>query len=215
MYLTQGLHRALQQHANDTATICQGRRRNFRELGERVARLAGALQELGLRKGDRVAMLSLNSDRYLEYYLAVFWAGGVVTPANTRWSAAELVYTLNDSESSILFVDEHFKLMAQGFRGEAGSIRHVIHADDGATPEGMLSYEQILRAANPLPDALRNGDDLAGIFYTGGTTGFPKGVMLSHTNLWSSAMSALSEPGSFAPDSIYLHAAPFAPSKSG
>lgn len=207
MYLTQGLHRAIQQHANDTATICLDRRRSFRELGERVAKLAGALRQLGMQTGDRIAMLSLNSDRYLEYYFAVFWAGGVVNPANTRWSSAELVYSFNDSESSILFVDENFKPMAEGFRGEAKTIRHMIYTGDGATPAGMLSYEEILRAAEPVPDVRRTGDDLAGIFYTGGTTGFPKGVMLSHTNLWSSAMSLLAD-GHLAGDCIYLHAAP-------
>ncbi|HXA47123.1 MAG TPA: long-chain fatty acid--CoA ligase [Burkholderiaceae bacterium] len=207
MYLTQGLHRAIQQRPNRPATIFPGRQHNFRELGERVAKLAGALKRLGLQPGDRVAMLSLNSDRYLEYYLAVFWAGGVVNPANTRWSAAELVYSFDDSESTILIVDDHFAPMAAGFRSQAKTIRQVIHAGDTATPDGMLSYEQILQAAAPVVDAYRGKDDLAGIFYTGGTTGFPKGVMLSHTNLWSSAMSLLVQE-TLTPDDIYLHAAP-------
>ena len=71
MYLTQGLHRALQQKPDSIATIFQGRKRSFAELAVRVAKLAGALRGLGLKAGDRVGMLSLNSDRYLEYYMAV------------------------------------------------------------------------------------------------------------------------------------------------
>jgi len=100
MYMTQALHRAVQQHPDRVAVRCAGRQRSFRELADRVARLAGALQTLGMRDGDRVAMLSLNSDRYLEYQMAVPWGGGVLNPCNTRWSAAEILYSLDDSGST-------------------------------------------------------------------------------------------------------------------
>ncbi|REM69598.1 fatty-acid--CoA ligase, partial [Mycobacterium tuberculosis] len=86
-----------------------GRARTFRDFAERVARLAGALQRLGMQAGDRVAMLSLNSDRYLEYQMAVPWGGGVLNPCNIRWSAAEILYSLEDSGSGILLVDETFR----------------------------------------------------------------------------------------------------------
>lgn len=206
MYLTQALHRAVQQHPDRTATVFGGRRQTFRTFADRVARLAGALQTLGLQPGDRVAVLALNGDRYLELQMAVPWAGGVLNPCNTRWSAAEILYSLDDSGSTVLLVDDHFSALAAGFRSQASSLREIIHCGDGAIPAGMHGYEALIAAAAPVDDALRRGEDLAGIFYTGGTTGFPKGVMLSHGNLCSAAL-ALRAEGIAAPDGVYLHAA--------
>ena len=108
MYLTQGLHRAVQQTPDAVMTVCGDRRRTARQVAERVARLAGALRGLGVGDGDRVAMLSLNSDRYHEYLLAVPWANAVLNPVNTRWSAAEIVYSLRDSTTTVLLVDDTF-----------------------------------------------------------------------------------------------------------
>ena len=207
MYLTQGLHRAIQQHPDRIAVRFGARTRTFGELGERVARLASALQRLGMQPGDRVAMLATNSDLYIEYQLAVPWGGGVLNPCNVRWSVAEIVYSLNDSGSTILIVDDSFASFAEQIRREAPGIAHVIHAGDAATPAGMHRYDTILDGAAPVADAGRAGDDLLGIFYTGGTTGFPKGVMLSHANLFASGMSLIGE-GISPRGSVYLHAAP-------
>jgi len=207
MYLTQALHRAVQQHPDRIAVRFGNRQRSFRELADRVARLAGALQKLGMQAGDRVAMLSLNSDRYLEYQMAVPWGGGVLNPCNIRWSAAEILYSLEDSGSRILLVDETFRPLVEQFRRDSNTLREVVYCGDGAAPAGMHGYEALLAEAGPVPDALRRGEDLAGIFYTGGTTGFPKGVMLSHTNLCSSGL-ALRAEGLATPGGTYLHAAP-------
>ena len=207
MYLTQSLHRAAQQHPARIATRCGDRTHSFHTFADRVARLAGALQQLGMRDGDRVAMLALNSDRYLEYQMAVPWGGGVMNPCNIRWSAAEILYALDDSGSTILLVDETFRPMVEQFRGDARTLREVVYCGDGPVPAGMHGYEALIAAAAPVPDAVRRGDDLAGIFYTGGTTGFPKGVMLSHTNMVSSSL-ALHAEGMATPGGTYLHAAP-------
>jgi len=190
MYMTQGLHRSMQQRAGKEAIRYQGRSLTYAELGSRVARLAGGLRALGVQDGDRVAMLSLNSARYIEYYMAVPWAGAVLNPVNTRWSAAEILFSFDDSATSVLIVDESFKSVGSAVAADCKSIRHVIYAGDGDTPAGMISYEALIDGTAPIKDRLRQGDDLAGIFYTGGTTGFPKGVMLSHANLLSSAHSS-------------------------
>jgi long-chain acyl-CoA synthetase len=96
MSTTFGLHRALQFARNGIATQFEGRQRTWAEVADRVARLAGALQRLDIGKGDRVAILMLNQDRYFELYLAIAWAGAVVVPLNTRWSAAENQDCLSD-----------------------------------------------------------------------------------------------------------------------
>ena len=207
MYLTQALHRAVQQYPNRIAVRFGDRQSTFLQFVDRVARLAGALQALGMQTGDRVAMLSLNSDRYLEYQMAVPWGGGVLNPCNIRWSAAEILYSLEDSGSSILLVDETFRAVVDQLRDKSTTLREVVYCGDGEPPAGMHSYEALLAKTGPIPDAVRRGEDLAGIFYTGGTTGFPKGVMLSHTNMCSSALAIHSE-GLAAPGGTYLHAAP-------
>lgn len=207
MTMTQGLKRSLQLHPQKAAVRFQGRERTFAEYADRVARLAGALHHLGVEIGDRVAMLSLNSDRYLEYTMAVPWAGGVLTPCNIRWSVQELVYAIDDSEACVLIVDDAHAEAGAQIALRAKSLKAIIHAGDGEAPPGMLGYEALIKDTPPLEDVGLKPDDLAGIFYTGGTTGFPKGVMLSHQNLWSSAMCYLLE-GLFPPDAVYLHAPP-------
>jgi acyl-CoA synthetase (AMP-forming)/AMP-acid ligase II len=207
MRITQALHRALYERPDATAVRFGARQQSFREFGSRVARLACALQALGMKSGDRVAMLALNSDRYLEYQMAVPWGGGVLNPCNIRWSAAEIIYSLDDSASTILIVDDTFKALGEQIRRDAKTVREIVYAGDAEAPAGMRSYEAIVAAATPVPDAGRGGDDLAGVFYTGGTTGFPKGVMLSHANLMSSAIASAADAISV-PGSTYLHAAP-------
>ncbi|MFC9896102.1 long-chain fatty acid--CoA ligase [Nocardia sp. NPDC127579] len=208
MYLTRGLHRAVQQNPDGIMTICGDRSRTFGTAAERVARLAGALRELGVGTGDRVAMLGLNSDRYSEYLLAVPWADAVLNPVNIRWSPAEITYSFRDSGTKVLFVDDAFAPMLPAIRQSYDGLTAVIHCGDGPTPEGTLSYEQLIADTAPIPDARRGGSELAGVFYTGGTTGFPKGVMLSHDNLFASALGSISTGYLFAPGGRYLHAAP-------
>ena len=122
MYLTQALHRAVQLHPDRIAVRFAGRQRTFVEFADRVARLAGALQQLGMQSGDRVAMLSLNSDRYLEYQMGVPWGGGVLNPCNIRWSPAEILYSLEDSGSTILLVDETFRPLLERFRSDSSTL---------------------------------------------------------------------------------------------
>ncbi|MFV0278048.1 MAG: AMP-binding protein, partial [Parahaliea sp.] len=207
MYITQGLHRHQQGKAQEIAIRCRDRSVTFGELADRVARLAGALQGLGVASGDRVGMLSLNSQRFIEDYLAVPWADAVVNPVNYRWSPAEIIYSLDDSDTQVLIVDEHHKHLAHRLLEGSKSLRLVIYAGDDELPEGLLSYERLIARSRPVEDARRCGDALLGIFYTGGTTGFPKGVMLSHSNVAFSAMNSLAQ-GRVGANACFLHSMP-------
>lgn len=207
MQITQSLHRAVARQPGAVATICGGRRHTFVQFHDRVARLAGALQDLGVEKGDRVGILSLNSDRYVEYYMAVPWAGAATNPVNSRWSATEIAYSLDDCDTKVLLIDDPFVSLLPELRRLSKSLRTLIHVGDGPTPEGLLSYEALIADTMPVPDARRGGTDLAGVFYTGGTTGFPKGVMLSHDGLCLTGLYMAAE-GIAREGDRGLHAAP-------
>lgn len=212
MYLTQPLHRALQQYPHRTATVDvtgeRGRERDFAAHVDRVARLAGGLGSFGIESGDRVAMYSLNSDRYLEHLMAVPWADAVLAPVNTRWAEPEVVHGLNDCDARVLIVDDTFAAAVPELRARCPGIKHVVHAGDGPTPEGCVGYEDLVAGSKPVPDARRGGDSLAALFYTGGTTGAAKGVMLSHANLLNSALGCLASGFMATPGGRFLHAAP-------
>jgi acyl-CoA synthetase (AMP-forming)/AMP-acid ligase II len=208
VYLTQTLHRQLQQVPDRTLTICGQRTRSVAQSVDRIARLAGALHGLGLEPGARVGIMALNSDRYHEYLLAVPWAGGVLNPINIRWSAAEVAYSLVDCDTRMLVVDDAFVSLLPDLRDQAPNLQTVIHCGDGPTPDGALDYERLIADAQPAADVRRGGSDLLGVFYTGGTAGRPKGVMLSHDNLFASTMGALATADIITGNGRQLSAAP-------
>lgn len=201
MPLTLSLHRAVQAKPDALAIVFGERRLSFRQFTDRVARLAGGLRDLGMATDARVGILALNSDRYLETAMAVWWGGGVLNPVNTRWSVPEIVYSLDDCDTRILLVDDTFLPLAAGITVSARHAPVFVYLGDGPLPEGMIAYESLIADRPPAADAFRSGDDLACIMYTGGTTGFPKGVMQSHLNLWAAAMQRLAQmpvpPGGF------------------
>ncbi|HTU30072.1 MAG TPA: long-chain-fatty-acid--CoA ligase [Solirubrobacteraceae bacterium] len=208
MYLTQGLHRAVQHHPHAVATVCGARVRTHRESLDRIARLAAGLRALGIRDGDRAAILCMNSDRYLECVAGILWAGGVVVPVNWRWAVAEIGDSLVEVDARVLVVDDAFAAQAAGIRALHTRLEHVIHAGDGPGCDGALAFEQLIAEHEPVGDARRGGGDLAFVCYTGGTTGQAKGVMLSHAGLLTSALGTLATGHLLNEDAVYLHAAP-------
>ena len=205
MFLTQGLQRAVTIHPHGISTIFRDRRCTWAETADRISRIAGGLAALGLGTGDRAAILALNSDRYFEALYAVPMAGAIIVPLNTRLAPPEIDFILEDSGAALLLVDDAFAAMPVQLTQMAG-VKKVIYLGDGPTPPGMLGFETLL--GEPfVTDSPAGGHDVAGIFYTGGTTGRSKGVMLTHDNLVSNA--AMMGPAiGYRHDSIYIHAAP-------
>lgn len=208
MNLTQTLHNAVQQDPERPMTICGERVRTVAESAARVARLAGALRGLGVGVGDRVGIVAFNSDRYHEFLLAVAWADAVVVPVNLRWSAAEIGYALRDSQTRVLLVDDAFAPMLAAIQAECAGVERVVFCGDGPCPAGTRDYEDLVAATRPVADARRGGDAVLGVFYTGGTTGEPKGVLLSHNNVLTSALGSLATGRYLCPGGRLLHAAP-------
>src|ERR1700761_1852767 len=119
MHLTQGIHRPLQQVPDNVALEFNDRQMTFRQLADRVSRLAAGLRSLGVGTGDRVPMLSLNSIEYVEYYYGGWWAGAVANPINVRWAVAEIVYSLEDSDTTYMIVDAGFRHLIDEIRSKA------------------------------------------------------------------------------------------------
>lgn len=205
MQLTQALARAVQINPRRTATIYNDRKRTWREVGDRVPRLAAGLRALGLEPGERVAVLALNSDNYIELFFAAAWARLVIVPLNTRWAVPENVYALRDSGSAALVVDEQFApQVAELLAGHP--LQHVVCMVEGPAPPDWHPYEELIAASQPMPDECGTDNDLCGIYYTGGTTGHPKGVMLSHTNFVSASVNWIATLH-FTDQTIYMHSA--------
>lgn len=181
MQATQILRQAVMEQPGRTGTVYRERRRTWREIGERVPRLAAALRGLGVRADECVAALAMNSDRYLELFFAIPWCGAAFAPLNVRWSVAENGFALRDSGAKVMFVDDAFLEQALELKGD--SDLRLIYMGEQVVPAGMLSYEQMIVDNAPIPDADRKNDDLYIVLYTSGTTLQSKGVALSHRNV--------------------------------
>lgn len=197
--ITQALHRAARETSGRIATVDGGRQRTWSEVASRTGRVAGALAALGVKPGDRVALLAPNGDLFVDFLFGSLWAGAVACPLNTRWTASEIAYALSDCGATVLIVDPGFRSMLTDIRREALGLREVVLA-------GPV-FEQLIAAADEADEHLRHGDDLAMILYTGGTTGRSKGVMLSHRGLMAYAL-CLAGAGDAAPGACMLHTAP-------
>ncbi|HTB10555.1 MAG TPA: long-chain fatty acid--CoA ligase [Bryobacteraceae bacterium] len=161
---------------------------NWAEFYELVYRKAAFLRGLGIEKGDRVAVWMLNSHEYLELYFATAIAGVAIVPLNTRWHVKDVDFTLVDSGAKALFVDAHFA-------AKVGELEHA--------PRVLVSCDcSNANVAFEEPDE----NDMLGLFYTSGTTGGPKGVMLTHRNLWANTVQSMMAIG--ITQGVWLHAAP-------
>jgi fatty-acyl-CoA synthase len=154
---------------------------SYAQVVDRVKRLAVALADLGVGKGDRVATLAWASHQHLEAYLAIPSIGAVLHTLNLRLHPDDLSYIVNDAGDAVLLVDESLLPLYEKFR-ELVKIRHVIVISSSGTATPWLDYEQMLAAADPsrFREAELDELDAAAMCYTSGTTGRPKGVLYSH-----------------------------------
>jgi len=182
------LRYAEQQYPQRTAVVCGQERFTYAQFGERVGRLAGALRKSGIRPGDRVAFLSTNCHRLLEAYYGVIEAGAVLLPLNIRLSAAELAYILNDAGASVLFLQRQFRELVESFHPKLSKVKAFYSLDVQAAKHWLTQhdYETLLSGAAPVRRDILEVDEneLAELFYTSGTSAEPKGVMLTHRNIY-------------------------------
>ena len=167
-----------------TALVFEQKRITFQELETRVNRLANAFAELGVGPGDRIATVQVNSNEQVEAYFAAAKLDAVYVPLNFRARADELTYMLNDSGAKVLLAGSRYADHVRSFEPGLETVEHFVALDTFV--EGWLFYESIMASA-PDEEHFPNGDDndLTAILFTAGTTGEPKGVMLSHESFSS------------------------------
>ena len=200
----QLVRRVRHLRSKELAVVDGNVRLTWAELTDRVFRLAGALRDAGLEDGDRVGLISNNGHRFTEFYLGVPWAGGVFTPLNTRLAVAELVTLVRHAGIQILLADAANHATAREVATKANVKTLIVASEDVPAAQ---SYEALLARAAPRPDAGRRGDDTAGLFYTSGSTGQPKGVMLTHANFIMAGLNFIGVHG-MTEDSVALLSSP-------
>jgi len=208
MFIHQTLQRAVRLFGNKEAIVSGDVRLTYTALEDRIGRLAGALADAGVRPGDHIAVMMLNCHRYLETYFAAERAGAVLAPLNHRLAPAEVSYILNDGGITLLLIDAAFLPVYTACAADLTTLRKVIVAGGERDPR-FTDYEQALMAATPMTEVARawQEDDLVHLYYTSGTTGRAKGVMLSQKNVISNAKHMIINLR-LVPDDVFLHAAP-------
>ncbi len=187
------LRYAEQQYPSRTAVVCNQENFTYAQFADRARRLAGALRQAGVQPGDRVAFLSSNCHRLLEAYYGVLEAGAVLLPLNIRLASSELSYILNDSGATILFVEKQFLGLVESFRKDIPQVKTFCQLEGSPEAPWLFprNYEDLLQAATPYRADITSIDEnsLAELFYTSGTSANPKGVMLTHRNIYLHAQN--------------------------
>jgi fatty-acyl-CoA synthase len=189
-----------------TGFIYLDRSYSFAEVDARVDHVASRLASIGVAKGDRVAMLMGNSMATIEVYFALSRLDAIAVPINLRFVAPEIEFILADSGASALLVDQAYAQTAATARASLPDVAHclVVGGEPLAGGPGSLAWEDIMQGAGDHPPTIEvDNDDPATIMYTSGTTGRPKGAVLTHYSLAMSTLSAMIEQHLSASDEVW------------
>jgi len=191
---------------NKTAIVFNDARLSFKELNDRVCRLANGLLSLGAGKGDRVGMLMTNCHQYVEFYFACFKIGAIATPINFRFVGSEITYVMNNAGIKILLTGKAFLKTIDEIKEDLPSLQRTICIDDKG--DDTIGYEDLLESSSenePVMDL--DDDEVIFLGYTSGTTGQPKGAMLTHRNILCSSQAIVFHR-EMTPKDTYLFSAP-------
>jgi fatty-acyl-CoA synthase len=208
LVLTHFLDRAVAQYGHKEAVYCDGRVFTYKDLNTRVNQLSRGLRAMGIEKGDRVAYLAPNTVEMLEGFYGVFQLGAIMVPLNIRLLPEDYLFILNHSESKVLMVDQDLYHLIIPIKDKLTTVKHIIvHYKNNVTLE--IDYDSWLEgfSSAALDRADLDENDVCSLLYTSGTTGNPKGVMLTHRNNYLHALSTMHHLRVTDKD-VYLHVLP-------
>jgi acyl-CoA synthetase (AMP-forming)/AMP-acid ligase II len=211
MSICTGLSRIIERNAqvrgDKPAIITETETRDWQQTKVRIECAANGMSKLGVKATDKIAIMGLNTDRYFEFLFIPAWLGAIAVPLNTRWSILENEYALIDSNSSVLVFDDAFLDVAEKLKETCEHLKIFIYIGNNHCPTWAFSYTSLYENSSAIESTSVDGEDVAFIMYTGGTTGHPKGVMQTHNGFFSSSMSFAMD-FDFSDEERYLHAAP-------
>lgn len=208
LLLNHFLDRAVALYGDKEAVHCEGKVVTYHQLNARVNQLSHGLRQLGVKKGDKVAYLAGNTLEMLEGFYGVFQLGAIMVPLNIRLKPEDYVFILNHSESKVLFVDQDLYDLIVPIKDRLETIEHIIvHYKEQQTAE--MDYDEWLASFSSAAFDREDIEetDICSLLYTSGTTGNPKGVMLTHRNNYLHALSTQHHLR-VSDEDVYLHVLP-------
>lgn len=205
MDIGSSLGRSARQAPEKIAVICDGRTYTYDQLNRIVNRFAHGLQALGIKKGDKVALMLKNSDFFPISYFAAVKLGGVIVPINCKFTKSEAAYIIDHSDAKLIIIDEEYGELIEGAR--SSKVENVI-AIHQAKISSHLSFEDVLTTNEEDPKVLVDRYDDIEILYTSGTTGKPKGALFDHHRVLTAFFNSMTLTGQYNNDRT-LHIAPF------
>jgi len=161
----------------------------WKEFDNNANRVANALIARGIKKGDVVAHLMMNSTRWLEAYFGILKTGAMAAPLNFRFISRQIQYCVDIAEPKVMILDESFAERIEEIRGKMPTIKHYIFVGENL-PEGMEAFDDVMAESSPTPPDIKlTGEDEAGLYFTSGTTGDPKATCLCHRSLEHTAVN--------------------------
>ena len=207
MLLGDILRRNAKLYPDKTAIIFEGKKYSYGETDNRIKRLANGLRSKGIQRGDRVGLLEHPCPQFIELYLAIPKIGAVLVPLNCRLAGRELEYVINDAEVKMLIMGDEFIEVVTSIQHDLKTVGTFFCI--GKAPSGMGTYEDLITGYSPeVPEIEIKEDDVAVQMYTSGTTGRPKGAMITHKNLVSMYMIRIID-FKLDKDDIFLSSVPF------
>jgi acyl-CoA synthetase (AMP-forming)/AMP-acid ligase II len=195
MTIDEMLARNARMYPNDSALIelkpSKKLRREitWKEFDERANRIANALIDRGVSKGDKVVHLMLNSINWLEAYFGIIKTGAWVVPLNYRFTSDDIKYCANIAEAKVMILGEEFAERIEAIRPQLPTIKDYVFVGDNL-PQGMEALEDVIASASPQPlDVELSNEDACGLYFTSGTTGAPKPILLTHKNMECAAIT--------------------------
>lgn len=198
------LAKAVSNYPDKVAIVFEGKRFTYREFNDRVNSLANGLLDKGVKKGDKVAILLRNSNEFIESYFATVKIGGVVVPVNFRLTAREIAYIVDNADAGVFIYGEEFRETIGSVRPELSKVEQYLFVGKDVPDETIEFTKLINEYPNSEPDIEVLEDDDCELMYTSGTTGRPKGSLLTHRNVTWGVVNMMMARGDRAEDKVLI-----------